>query len=292
MLSNSAILVRFNVSQWTARKFDKKATAEVELRHSTHGEVGRFNKQLAAKKYLAELTSNISAARTFHYKNTLPWSDVEGVRILPVGNFNAYQEGMAEFHNKHESALDKFVQNYPDVVNEAQYRLNGLFDPADFPPVNQIRSKFSWGISFDPVPDSGDFRVELGKDAIAKIERDLESRLISNQHAAMLDLFQRVYDQAMHISERLANYTGTREGCFRDSLIENAMSLSELLPRLNVTGDKKLAEIARRIDDELCQYAPDILRENDAARVDVADKAQKIADDAANIMNQMRGLFA
>ncbi len=93
ILSEKAILVRFSVAQWTARKFDKKATAEVEQNHGANanaGEVGRFNKQLASKRYMTELSSNISLARAWHYEQTLPWHDAEGVRILPVANFNKY----------------------------------------------------------------------------------------------------------------------------------------------------------------------------------------------------------
>lgn len=292
MLSNNSILVRFAVSQWTARKFDKKATAEVEQNHNANGEVGRFNKQLAAKKYLSELSSNISAARSFHYAQTLPWLDADGIRILPTANFEKYQEGMSAFHAKHEAALDKFVQNYPDVIDEARYRLNGLFDPSEFPSLQDIRGKFGWAVTFSPVPEAGDFRVELGKSVLAQMEKSMEQRLAANYDAAVLDLFQRVYEQASHVAERLANYTGTREGSFRDSLIENTVDLASLLPRLNVTGNQQLSDLARRIDQELCQYTPDVLRENDAARIDVAAQAKQIASDAADIARSMGALFA
>lgn len=292
MLNDKAVLVRFAISQWTARKYDKKATAEVEQNHNTNGEVGRFNKQLAAKKYLTELSSNIAAARSFHYDQTLPWLDAEGVRILPVANFVAYQEGMQKYHTIHESALDKFVANYPDVIEEARYRLNGLFDPSEFPSLGEIRSKFSWTVSFSPVPDSQDFRVSLSKDVLKQIQESMEQRLANNYHAAVIDLFERIQKQTQHVAERLKAFTGTREGYFRDSLIENTVELASLLPKLNVTGDPRLGEISRRIDEELCQYTADVLRENDAARIDVADSAQQISDEANQIINQMRGMFA
>lgn len=292
MLNDKAVLVRFAVSQWTARKYDKKATAEVEQNHNTNGEVGRFNKQLAAKKYLTELSSNISAARSFHYAQTLPWLDAEGIRILPVANFVAYQEGMQKYHSIHESALDKFVSNYPDVIEEARYRLNGLFDPSEFPTLGEIRHKFDWSITFSPVPDSQDFRVSLSKDVLKQMQESMQQRLANNYHAAVLDLFERIQKQTQHVAERLKNYTGTREGSFRDSLIENTVELAGLLPKLNVAGDSRLADISRRIDEQLCQYTAEVLRENDAARIDVADSAQQISDEANQIINQMRGMFA
>jgi len=292
MLNNNAVLVRFAVSQWTARKYDKKATSEVEANHGTNGEVGRFNKQLAAKKYLQELSSNIALARKFHYEQTLPWLDADGVRILPTANFNSYQEGMSAFHSKHQAALDRFVAGYPDVIDEARYRLNGLFDPTEFPHATEIRGKFDWSVSFSPVPEAGDFRVDLQQSILDQMERDMQQRLSANYDSAVLDLFERIYVQTSHVAERLENYTGTREGCFRDSLIENTVELASLLPKLNVSGDQRLADISRRIDEQLCQYTAEVLRENDAARIDVADSAQQISDEANQIINQMRGMFA
>lgn len=292
MLNNKAILVRFSVSQWTAQKFDKKATAEVEQNHNVNGEVGRFNKQLASKKYLAELSSNISAARKFHYQQTLPWLDADAIRILPVANFVRYQEGMAEFHAKHEAALDRFVQVYPDVIDEARYRLNGLFNPEEFPALSAIRGKFAWETSFSPVPDAGDFRVDLGNEVMDQMRTSMEQRIAANYNAGMLDLFERVADQATHVATSLREYTGTRKGRFNDSLVEKTIELASILPKLNVANDERLNDIARRIDEELCALGPDVLRENDYARVDVAECAQKIADEANEVINQMRGLFA
>lgn len=295
ILSEKAILVRLSITQWTARKFDKKATAEVEQNHGANanaGEVGRFNKQLASKRYMTELSSNISLARAWHYEQTLPWHDAEGVRILPVANFNKYQEEMSKFRQKHEDALNTFVKQYPDVINEAKYRLNGLFNQEDFPPAESIRSKFSWEISFSPVPESGDFRVALGKDVMKKMEQDLQKRLSHNYNSACVDLFERVQQQCQNMHERLTGYTGERAGAFRDSLVENIRELASLLPRLNVGGDDRLDSIARRIDEELCQYDADYLRENDSTRKDVATQAKVIGDEAEEIINQMKGMFA
>jgi hypothetical protein len=295
MLSNQAVLVRLSVSQWTGYKFDKKATEEVEANHGANnhaGEVGRFNKQLASKKYMKDLSSNITNARTYHYDQTLPWQDAEGVRILPVKNYQNYQQQMSEYRSKHEQALDKFVQAYPDLINEAKYRLNGLFNSEDFPLLSDIRSKFAWSISFSPLPETGDFRVSLSQEVVQQMELDLEKRLASNYTEACRDLFDRVYKQASHMADRLANYNGTRSGRFNDSLVDNARELAELLPRLNVGGDARLDALARDIDQKLCQYSAQILRENDAARAEVTVDAKAIAQQTEDILKQMSAMFA
>lgn len=286
MLHDNAVLVRFAVSQWTARKYDNKATGDINT------EVGHFQKQLAAKKYLQELSSNIALARKFNYVQTLPWLDADGVRILPAANFDVYQEGMAGFHARHQLAIDRFVRNYPDVIDEARNRLKGLFDPTEFPSILEIRSKFGWSVSFFPVPEVGGFRVNLQQSILDQMNRDMEERLRANCNNALLDLFDRIYAQASHVAERLESYTGTREGCFRDSLIENTIELASLLSRLNFTGNSDVNDLVRRIEQQLCPHKSDVLRENYATRMDVATRAKVIAADAAAIAKAMSDLFA
>ena len=292
MLTNNAILVRFSVGGWGATKYDKKITQEVEDRHGKKGEIGRFNKQLADKKYLTELSSNISMARKFHYQQTMPWLDADGIRILPTVNFIRYQEGMSEFHSKHIAALDKFKSIFSDLIEEARYRLGDKFNLREYPSLSAVLERYRWILTFSPVPESGDFRVDLDKETIQEIEKEMKDRLASSYDGAVLDLFERIHTQTSHMAERLENYTGGKEGSFRDSLIDNTIELSALLPSLNITGNAKLNELARRIDQDLCQYQADVLRENDLARKDVALQAKSIAQDAADIAKSMGALFA
>ena len=45
-LNDRALLVQLNVSQWTARKYDKSASKEVTTAHGASSAAGRFNKSL------------------------------------------------------------------------------------------------------------------------------------------------------------------------------------------------------------------------------------------------------
>ena len=45
-LSDRALLVQLSISQWTARKFDKKVTNDVANTHGVASSAGRYNKAL------------------------------------------------------------------------------------------------------------------------------------------------------------------------------------------------------------------------------------------------------
>ena len=57
-------------------------------------------------------------------------------------------------------------------------------------------------------------------------------------------------------------------------------------------GDARLDALARDIDQKLCQYSAQILRENDAARAEVTVDAKAIAQQTEDILKQMSGMFA
>lgn len=72
-LTEKAMLVRLSISQWTARKYDKKISREVASLHNTSSDAGRYNKVLIAKQAIEAIQKIVSESRTYHYINTLAW---------------------------------------------------------------------------------------------------------------------------------------------------------------------------------------------------------------------------
>jgi hypothetical protein len=149
MLQDKAITVNLSISAWSARKHDKKITAEVEAQHKAK-DAGRYNKALLAKEVLQKIQKADSAARTFHYENTLPWSD-NGDRLLPSENFLTYVEEMQRLKNDRERAVNDFLNDYDAVVEDAKIRLNGMFEQNDYPNKHEVARKFSFNTDFFPI---------------------------------------------------------------------------------------------------------------------------------------------
>jgi hypothetical protein len=159
-LQEKAMLVFLTISQWTARKHDKKASQEIAQKYEVEGEAGRYNKVLIAKEELKEIQNISNKARTFHYENTLPWSD-DGNRILTAANYFTYTAEFQKLKTEFESYVAKFCQKYQTLVGNQMSRLNGLYDPNDYPDSSMIRNKFNFNMVITPLPDSDDFRVRM-----------------------------------------------------------------------------------------------------------------------------------
>ena len=271
-LSKKAMVVGLNIRAWTARKYDRKVSDEVENIHKSR-DAGRYNKLLIAKASVGKIQKMASEARNFHYDNTLPWLD-NGGRLLPSDNYFDYVRSIQELREKYEAEVDRFIKMYPKLKEEAQYRLADMYDEADYPSVGEVEKKYSFGIQIYPVPTADDFRVDLDDEDVKDIKEKIEQQVKNATKAAMQDLWTRLFDVVQHMAERLSN----KDNKFKNSLVTNITELCKILPKLNITNDPELAKSVREIEDKLTIHNPQTLRENNAAREDIAAEAQRITN--------------
>jgi hypothetical protein len=276
-LTDKAMLVLFSASQWTARKFDKKVTAEIADIHKTDSTAGRYNKVLIAQNALKAIQQIVGEARSYHYAQTLPWRDDE-YRMLPAAAYPAYIERMRQFKSRFESAVAEFISAYPQLVEEAMIRLNGMFNQADYPHPSEIAHKYSMSVSIMPLPTSDDFRVSLQSDEIAQIKQAIEESHQQAEQRAMADLWTRLHEVVAHMADTLSK----EDKVFRNSLVGNVSELCGLLPTLNVMGDANLEAMRQAVESKLCGYDPETLRTDKDERKQAADDAQKILDAMAS----------
>lgn len=273
-ITTKAMLIRFSAQQWSARKLDRKATKEVADKHNTTTDAGRYNKNLLAgfDAPLVAIAKTVNAARTYHYENTLPWSDDGGARILPSAHYLDYCANMRAHRAKFDAAVNAFCEQYPQLKESARVTLNGLFNPSEYPDTEAIRRKFGFDFSVMPLPDAGDFRVTLSDDEVARVRADIEDRANKAIADAMRDLWQRLYECVQAMRDKLS----TQDAVFRDSLVQNLRDLCALLPKLNLTNDSTLDELRTQAERDLCDFEPQTLRNDMHARQLVADKAAQM----------------
>jgi hypothetical protein len=276
--NDKALLARLNISQWTARSYDKKISKKVESEYNAH-DAGRYNKVLIAKEAIKAITKAAGEARTFHYENTLPWSDL-GDRILPTLNFESYSQKMRELRAVFEGEVNRFIDNYDSYVKEAKQRLNGMFNERDYPHIKELPRKYNFNIVFDPLPRVADFRVDISHQETEAIRANLQERLEQGHEKVTRDLWERLHKVVGAMVNRLSD----EKAVFRDSLVVNIQGIVELLPRLNITGDLSLDKARREIEAKLCQHTPQMLRTNTVLRNEVAREAENIQTAMAPFM--------
>ena len=274
-LNDRALLVQLNVSQWTARKYDKKATLQVASANGTVEAAGRYNKSLLPmNNYLGAVHRKTKAIRTAYYANTLPWG-IEGTKMLPSANYLSFMADFRKQSREWEDTAAKFVQQYEQLRENARGFLGSLYNEADYPIAREVGQKFSIDMAVFPVPNT-DFRVSIGSAELTRIQHDVEVRVKEAGVVAMRDVWQRLFDRVSHMAEKLSDPAAV----FRDSRLENARETCDLLTRLNVMDDPELEKLRGEVASRLACHHPDSLR-NDP------DKRREHAAIAKDIMGRM-----
>jgi hypothetical protein len=273
MLNDRALLVSLSISQWTARKLDKKATKEVADNNRASTSAGRYNKSLLPlNDLLAHVHQKTGLIREKFAKNTLPWG-VDGTRILPSANYLQFMQDFRKEKSEWQSLTRQFIDNYEDLVDEAKRWLGDLYDEKDYPSKLAVIEKFNMDLMVLPVP-ANDFRVQLSSDELSRLQEEMEGRMATVQQEAMMDAWGRLYKHVQHIADKLAD----PKGIFRDSMLDNAVETCDLLTRLNIADDPNLEAMRREVESKLVSHHPDSLRNDPDLRQDTAAEARKIMD--------------
>jgi hypothetical protein len=281
-LNDRALLVQLSISQWSARKFDKRATKEVADAHGTTTAAGRYNKALLP---MNDLLDNVHKKSTLirqeFYNNTLPWG-MDGTMMLPTSNYLNFMTQFRTSKADWEWLVNMFLTNYDSLVGDAQRQLGSLYDPADYPSTDDLRSKFKIDIAVYPVP-SGDFRVALASEELSRIQQDVEARVRDAGQTAMREVWQRLYDKVKHSCDKLAD----PKAIFRDSLVENIRDICDVLPRLNFSDDPNLETMRQEVEATLLKH-PDSLRNDPLLRRNTAAQAKDIMDKMSVFMGAIQ----
>jgi len=280
-LTDRALLVQLNVSQWTARKYDKRASKEVTTAHGAASAAGRFNKSLLPMNdKLENIYRKTTLIRTKYYESTLPWG-IDGTRMLPTANYLSFMTDFRKEKGEWEQLVQEFLDEYGQMKLDAQRTLGSLYDPDDYPTALELRYKFNMDMAVFPVP-SADFRVAIGSEELKRIQQDVERRVKEAELAALKDVWNRLYERVKHIAEKLAD----PKAIFRDSMIETAKEICALLPRLNFADDPNLEAMRQQVEASLIK-PPEALRNDPDLRRDTAAEAKAIMDKMGTFMGAL-----
>ena len=275
-ISSSAVLVELNISVWTANKLDKGATEAVLSNNSASKDSAQVRKNLMAGTDKRKKISDYAAkARLYHNQTTLSWSD-KGARLLPTSLFMDYKQNMNVYQQNMNTMIEDFYANYADLIDLAKHHMGDLFNPYDYPSIEELRNKFGFRLVFSPLPEGGDFRLDIPKADMDELGQQYESAFNDRLKDAMREPWEKLHKTLTHISEKLTDVEGDDESKkrYHDTLITNAQELCGLLTHLNVTKDP-LLENARRsleltmlgVDIEAIKESPDV-RSSVKAKVD------------------------
>ena len=104
----------------------------------------------------------------------------------------------------------------------------------------------------------------------------------------MGDLYQRLAEAVERVCERLAEDDIGKPLVFRDTMISNIRDLVDVVPRLNIFGDQRLARLCEEVKERIAGVEPDSLRPSKAFDPMVRARVKRDAD---ALMQQFAGYF-
>jgi hypothetical protein len=167
------------------------------------------------------------------------------------------------------SKVAKFVAEYPNLVGTAQFSLGDLFDGANYPSAEDVASKFGFRMVFSPVPEVGDFRIDVASDELAHLRSQYETAYTDRVSDAMKTTWDKLHSTLLTMSEKLTEPQGEETKQFRSTFVSNAQEMCNLLSHLNITKDPALESARTALEKALAGVDVENIRRDEITRSDL-----------------------
>ena len=157
------------------------------------------------------------------------------------------------------SLVDAFLSAYPSLCQDAAKRLRGLYNPADYPPVDEVAREFgfSWQYVSFGVPDQlkGISREvwEQEREKAAQRMAEASSEIQHVLRESMAKLVQ-------HMADRLKEGPDGKPLRFKESTVSNLVEFLTNFEFRNVTDDNELQTLVSQARELMQGVTADDLR--------------------------------
>lgn len=277
-LSSSAMLVELNISVWTARKQAKSIASQVDVDNGTKTKViSAYKGLLAGDESLSAIQKLAGLIRTYHMSVTSPWNDA-GQRLLSTGMFITYRQEMSRLENEYWDLVNQFLPEYGIKISAAAFQLGSLFNRDEYPDVDQVKYKFGMSVRYTPVPESGDFRVDVTNEAMNDLKDQYDKLYKYNLDKVTKDAWDRLHKVLTQLSFGLRTDENGKQGKIYSSVVENAQELCSMLTYFNVSGDTQLEAMRVKLEDTMMGIGSADIKESDYVRNTIKKEVDKMLD--------------
>jgi len=278
-LSGSAMLLDLHISTYTGRKQDKATAEEVNTAKNAKSKKASsvYKSLFADDADLEAIVAYGGRVRSWLYDVTLPWSD-GGTRLVPTSKFFDISHELNQHEQEFFKLVQRFLNNYTTKVSAQAFRLGKLFSAVEYPSAGEIQNKFGFTFVFTPVPQAGDFRVDLPAEALAQVEANFEQAVSKRVQSVMQEPWDRLYKEVSHIKDKMIDKEDGKPQKLYQSMLDNALSLCETLKSLNIMNDPDLEAARRALELSLTNVDIKSLRQSSEVREAIKVKMQDLTD--------------
>lgn len=300
-VATAAMLCSLNISVWEGRKKDKGIEQEI-----ADNKGARSKRATSVHKHLfvdcpplEAIKSLRGEARIWLNRNTLEWNTPW--RLLTTHRYFEVQQDMANFQTRFDKLVKEFERVYSVEISKQAFERGSMFNRDEYPKVEDIAGKFRFVIDFTPVPLAGDFRVDIGNEALKELQARCEADTQQRLKAAMSDAWDRVKEQVEWVLDRMTavldhdpdaveeireyddagnviklDIKKKRRPKLHDSMLDQGLETCGLLRDLNVTNDPDLEEARRMLEKALVHVDMKSLKESPELQATTKNAMQAI----------------
>ena len=269
-LASRTVCIKVRLS--TMGNTRKVSTSQIEA--DADKDLLRVSKHLLDSAELKAVGRFDGEIRRFLYNICLPFEI--GIHLLPIPALEMVEQRLRAFRADREALVASFLAAYPGLCQDAARRLRGLYNPADYPPAEEVAREFgfSWQYVSFGVPEQlrgisrEVFEQEREKAAQRMAEASSEIQQVLRETMARL---------VRHMAERLKDGADGKPLRFKESTVSNLVEFLANFQFRNVTDDGDLQRLVSQARDLLQGIKADDLRSTAALRTRVQQGMAEIA---------------
>lgn len=291
-LASSAVLVSVDISVWSATKQDRGISDEVTTSKNADKSAGRYVKNLLANHPKHKAVVNYrQTIYNWLQRRTYRWNQSQ--QLLPSIDVPKFKQEYHEHEIAFHALVDSLVTDYDSIVSDMAFKQGDMFNRADYPSAEQVKTKFSLNLYVSEVP-TNDFRCGIAKD----IADDLFTTL-SNQAQGIIDsIAQEQSERMVEVMESISHCCGvdesevngevrTKRRKIYEGTLQKARDYVESFKRFNLKNDSGLELARASLEKVLNGVKAEDIRDSDAVRHHVKEGIDDILSKFGSFQSTM-----
>tara|TARA_R110002126_G_scaffold124607_1_gene266746 strand:+ start:1583 stop:2446 length:864 start_codon:yes stop_codon:yes gene_type:complete len=279
VIANSAVLVRLNISVWGASKRNKDLENEVARGKNADPKAMRmYDNLMVGSTGHKDVQKHAANVRLWHTNMTLPW-DERGYRLCPTSLFLDYKSQHNLKKAAFDSMLDTFRVKYFSYRETARQYRGDMFNENDYPPVEEVMSKFAWNFVVAPVPESGHLCIDLPEQEMQELRQSCDEEVERKVAEAAKENEKRLLKELQGISAKCTDTGDDDEDDkkrWHDTFVTNPIDLCRMLKHMNLSNDPKVEEARQRLEDIMAGKTKEMFKDSPTIRQEVKDEVDSI----------------
>jgi hypothetical protein len=255
--------------------YDKKATQKLLNDYNAKKGVARVNKSiLEGCEKLRAISNHAAKSYNTHSDMTQPFND-SGMRILAAPMFPKYNQTMTAIISEHEALVTDFLSDYQWEIDSAKVAQGDLYNPAEYPNVDQVASKFGMWVNYYPMPSAGHWAIDMAQEQRDELVSGFTNTMTKVTERALNDIWSKAHKYVSNLSAQLGRYDTMSRPKLFDSLLDHVFDITEIMQLCNPTKDMHMEAVRQKLESALEGVTIEQLKDNKHLR----DMTKKKVDD-------------